>query len=223
MPVGNETNHVIQGLTVDGGLAINGGTTPTYLAGTSSGGLNVNGRSVSRYADLAGSRGLIAENYPAASCVSATVLTSGTIVFTGFYFYKGEVINSIVVPVNTAMASSAGVHKVGIYQPTSTTTATLLMASADQVAVWTTAGLYVTALTSQLVIPADGMYWIGIISVAGTPAAIVRANAALFTGRILNSTPPLAGALAGQTDLVASPTTISQTAGACTCFWYGVQ
>lgn len=223
MPVGNETNHILNGATVDGGLAINGGTTPAYLSSTPTGGLNVNGRSVSRVGDLAGARGMIAENYPAASCVSATVLTSGTIVFTGFYLYKGELISSIVVPVNTAMASSSGVHKVGLYQPTSTTTATLLASSADQVAVWTTAGLYPTAMATPVYVPADGMYWIGIISVAGTPAAITRANAALFTGRSLNSTPPLAAALAGQTDLVTSPTVISGTAGAATCFWYGVQ
>lgn len=83
MPVGNETNHTLDGLTVQGGLAVRGsGSATAYVSANATGGLLVNGLPVAGSSDPLTFSGLLPFAPPRIDILNTTVvdlITAGSI------------------------------------------------------------------------------------------------------------------------------------------------
>jgi hypothetical protein len=208
-PTGNETNHILDGVTVRGGLAIEGaGGLTTYLNRDAA-------AFVAREAVRMRGQGYYAETLQKGSGNTQTVTTSGTTYCVGIGLLAGDVVTNISVLLNTVPVAPT-LTKVGIF----TKAGTLLGASADASAAFATLGLRTTALTSPVTITADDYYYLAFLNVAGTGAALVRGGGGLNINTYNGVSGSFsAGVQTSQSDLGSGAITLG---AAPFYFWFGV-
>lgn len=140
---------------------------------------------------------------------SSTVAPSTGVIYLAKVVIRRPVTaTNIVVFVTSAGATlTSGQNLAGIYS----STGTLLRATADQSAVWTSTGLKTMALTTTIAL-VPGTYYVAILSVGTTPPTLIRSaisgggasgSQAFYNVGATSSTPKSAVTAAGQTTLPA--------------------
>jgi hypothetical protein len=112
-PNGNETNHTLDGLTVRGGLAIEGvGGVKTYLNSDVASGL-------ARQSLAMRNQGVYAETYPVMNSNGQTITTTGTVYGVGIGLLAGDVVTNLTSRVSLAGAT-VSLAKMGLYSKAGT-------------------------------------------------------------------------------------------------------
>lgn len=210
--VGNETNHVIDGLTIRGGLALEGDAgAKTYL--------NRDTASASARAQImARSLGYFSETYQRGSTPTSGLMSDGTVYFCGIPLLAGDVV-STMISTCTVAASGATIAKMGLY----TLGGTLLASCADQSVAFGSSGNKSAAMTTPYLVTTDGMYYAAIFAKVSTTMPTI-ARSGISNNAIANAVTgatAICGVLTGQTDLPASAT-ISVAANTGLHFWLAV-
>lgn len=156
--------------------------------------------------------GLAAWNYdPALAQVGASALTSGTIQFVAVYLPQVVPITGIALRVSTIGATlTANQNLLGLYSYQGSTF-TLISATADQSAVWTSLGnkfANLSTVATGLNGVAPGIMYVGILAVGTTPPIFqgIVPTALVNVGQL---TPRAGAGAAAQTAL---PATVAQAA-----------
>lgn len=113
--------------------------------------------------------GLIAQTFPRYAAAAATVLTSGVAVATMVPLRKGQVITNVSIAINNAAVSQT-LGKVGLYKKDGTRVAV----TASQTTAWESTGIKTIAFTSPYTVPDTDVYYILVLSVAGTGPGLYR-------------------------------------------------
>lgn len=146
-------------------------------------------------------------------------IVSGTCYFQQAYLAAGDVISNGWIAIGAAPVGLT-LGKLALWD---VTTGSLLASTGNQSASWATTGLKAAPLTYA--VPAGGVYYVGLIFVAGTLPSIAVATGIPAATRIgltpgVGSKPILYGSQAGLSD-IPSPLTIA--AGAAPgVFWIGL-
>jgi hypothetical protein len=163
--VGNETNHNLDGLTVRGGLGIEGaGGITAYLSREVAAKLareNAANRAMGYYA----------ETVPCNAAGAASVSISQRVYGVAIGLLAGDVVSNLIVACNVinntatntklALASSGG---------------TILVSSAECSATFGSTGKKVVPMTAPYTVTADGLYYALFLNVASTGASMFRAH-----------------------------------------------
>lgn len=194
-PTGNETNHTLDGLTVRGGLSLEGtGGVSTYLNRDAA-------SDVARRMALMRGLGYYAETYPQVCHSGASLLNSGGCHFVAIGLLAGDVVTSITVQLE-ATGTSITLAKNGLYS----VAGTLLASSASGHASFGTLGKKTLAMTTPYTITTDGMYYVCHIQVAASSAQVMKAAGGLGSSQGVGSGGLVQGFQGGQADLPASAT-----------------
>lgn len=222
MPVGNETNHTVDGLTVQGGLAVRGrGSTVAFLAADGTGGLSVNGSpampsEVLRYRAVMAAQGYYNETLPRNATSNASALITGNGVFVSFGAVAGDTVSAIGMGVNTGV-TAATLLRFGIYDRDGVSKAS----SVDVKAAFTTTGVKTVALSSYTFETTD-LYYVGAIFTGTTGPSLLRATGGGSGQAGVNGAAyGHVGVQTGLADL-PSPATISFAPGSTLQIWYGL-
>lgn len=218
-PTGNEGNHTINGLTVQGGFAIEGPPGQIVYLNEDNAGYTA------RKALMARSQGYYAETNERGSCGGTVIAVTGTVYYMAISLLAGDIVSGYRVMNTVAGSAYSGVGmKFGLYTPAGAA-GTLIVASATG-DVSSTAGLQgaaVGALATPYTVTVDGTYYVAKLEVATTPATTVRSAAALGGGVTANFSGGTAysfGHQTAQTDLPASATLTSSSSSF--SYWVGI-
>lgn len=220
--MGNEANHLIDGLTVTGTLAIRSidDADATLLGVSSDGGLVVNGIGVPSMCWPPKGPGV---EIPSGRMLAtqAFALTSGQARFTQFVAPRNVTVNSIEYECATTAAATVTTIKYGIYSVASNGDITLLAATANDTSLLSVVNTsYPKALASPVTLTAGETYMSAILVVATTMPvvwALASQNAAVFGGSGLYR---LAANKVGETDLQPSYANAQLTASATPIYSY---
>jgi hypothetical protein len=212
-PTGNETNHVMDGLTVRGGLGLEGpGGVVTYLNRDAA-------AAVARQAAVVRGQGFITETFPRCGALSGTISVDGTVYGTAIGLLAGDVITNMTIGINVA-GNTTTIAKLGIYSQTGT----LLCSSADGSAGMGTAGLKTMAMTTPFTVTADGLYYAAWITKASvTLPTPLRGSASLSASNPsagIGAGTPFMVTQTGQTDFPASATLVASVVSL--AYWMGI-
>lgn len=141
--------------------------------------------------------GLLAENYAQAAATNATIFVSQTVYYSLIGLLKGDVVTNVHYAVTVASSSSSNLF-VGLYDSAGNRVAL----SSDLTTTKDAAtGVITAALTAPYTVPADGAYFIAVLSVATTPPTCSRGTGAggLYAG--IGAGARLFGVQTGQTAL----------------------
>lgn len=211
-PTGNESNHILDGLTVRGGLALAGvGGVSTY----------VNSDVVAllaRASVIQRGQALLTETFPRLNAVANTATVSGTAYFVGVGLLAGDLVRRMHVAV-AAGSSAPTLTKCGLYSKTGT----LLASSVDESAAFGTATVKTLAMTTPYTVPTDDIYFACFLNVAGTGANMIRTGININAGSYAAITGGVGvlGNQASQTDLPAAAT-INFASGSPIPYWIGI-
>lgn len=161
-------------------------------------------------------QGLVAQNFDRQVAIGSSIMVSGTVYYMGVPLKAGQSISTISFA-NFTGAASMTLGRVGLYSPSVSTSATLLAQSASITNAWTATGIMTQGLSATYSVTSNGLYYVALIAVAGTPPTAWRGN----TGAGTLTTPVGSGARpnatqSGQTDL---PATATQAATASIAYW----
>jgi hypothetical protein len=118
--------------------------------------------------------GLIAETYPRELMLNQNVSTSGDYRFCAIGLEAGDAISNVLVFVAGA-AAAVTLARAGIYSPS---TLALLASSANQSGLaWGAAGWVAVPLSATWTVPATGVYYVGMLFVAGAGPSMAGAGA----------------------------------------------
>lgn len=163
---------------------------------------------------LLAAQGIKGETLPRAEAQGAFAPAAGDQRASLVGLLAGEVITNLYAHV-TAAGVGVTLAKLGIWD----STGTLLASTADIDTEFTSGtGVKGGALSTPLVVPSDGGYYIGLVSVGGTSATILRASSGI-TGYSAQAAPggvPPSVANTGKTDIGTLTVTASGTAP-----WFG--
>jgi hypothetical protein len=211
-PSGNESNHVFNGATIIGGLAVVGdaGAT-TYLNRDAV-------AHTARQVALMRAQGYYAESSPLNAVANLQTTTgTGVVLYSPIGLLAGDVVSSMQLRCSTLGSGFSGIGmKVGLYSSASA----LLASSADCSTAFGSTGVKTVAMTTPYTITADGAYYCAVLAIASTTPTLIRANVAaaacgIATGGVVSP----GGQQTGQTDLPAAAT-ITFNSG--NVFWFGV-
>jgi hypothetical protein len=163
--VGNELNHTIDGLTVRGGLALEGnGGAATYLSREVAAKLareNAANRAMGYYA----------ETVPCNAAGAASVSISQRVYGVAIGLLAGDVVSNLIVACNV-INNTATLTKLGL----ANSSGTMLAQSAEVSSTFGTTGKKVIAMAAPYTVTADGLYYAVFLNVASTGASLFRAN-----------------------------------------------
>lgn len=163
--VGNELNHVIDGLTVRGGLGLEG------VAGQVSY-LNRDVASMlARQSACMRDLGYYAETGQRVAASASSVTVTQRLYGVSIGLLAGDLVSNLIAACNTAN-NTPTLTKLGLYSQAGV----LLASSADASSAFGSTGLKVTAMTTPYLVPADDMYYAAFLNVATTGAALNRLN-----------------------------------------------
>jgi hypothetical protein len=151
--------------------------------------------------DTLAALGLIAETFPRTSVTATSAHTSGELRFGAIGLEAGDVLSNVIV-FNNAGGVAVTLARAAIYN---VSTLALLASSADQSGLaWGAASWKTLPLSASLTIPATGLYYVGVLFVAGTGPTM--AGAPSLFGADVVSPPNNAVQICGrQTGLAALP------------------
>lgn len=195
-PTGNESSHIFDGVTIRGGLALEGGGGSTYLNRDVAAHL-------ARQIAVMRAQGYFAETFTRAGQFTGTAATSGTVYYTPIGLVAGDVVSSFTSQPNTG-GSVLTLAKVGLYQPTTAGAATLLCSTASDHTNYQSAGVRTTLVTSPYTVLADGGYFIGGLWVGTTGPTLQRCGLAVVSAALAGGVMGGAGIQAAQADLPAT-------------------
>lgn len=204
--VGNESSHIFDGVTVRGGLALEGGGGSTYLSRFAA-------ARTARDAALYAALNLLVETFPYNTAANQTAVTgTQAVMFAPVGFLAGDVITNIVTKVHVA-GNTLTLQKFGIYSKAGV----LLASTADVKANFLTTGIISSALTAPYTILADDGYYLAVLSVGTTTPTLLRTvGQTTVAGSIAGGSVGYGGTQASQSDLPAAATISFTTAST---FW----
>jgi hypothetical protein len=194
MPIGNESNHVMDGLTVRGGLGLtnNLGQVATVDYDRFA--------CMARNAVAMRAQGYYAETYPRGAIAGSTVSVNGTIHFGAVGLLAGDVVTAVSVYVQTLASGFSGTGvTLGLY----TKSGALCASSADAQAAFGSTGMKTTAMTTPYTVPSDDLYYAAILSVASTPPVLLRGSSGISGGGWLAVSPSVYGGFGTDTSEAA--------------------
>lgn len=153
---------------------------------------------------------LLSWNIPLGTLSGSSGPTSGTVVTVKVFLRQPATVTNVCIAIGAAgVTLTAGQNFAGLYD----SSGILLGTTADQSAVWNSAGFKQMALTAP-VVAAAGAYYVGIVSNAATPPTLARGG--IITSSVANANLTASDAAwatgpAGQTTLPASITLASRT------------
>lgn len=203
MPLGNESNHSMDGLTVRGGLAV---------ANNSGGIASVDFdrfAALARQAVVMRAQGYYAETYPRAASLVANGVTSGTLYAMAVGLIAGDVVANMTIGVSTL--GTMTLAKLGLYSKTGNT---LLCSSADASVAFGSTGPKTLAMTTPYTVVADDIYYVGFLAVH-TSLQCYRGSTSTvttFSGGVGNGF-AMQMAQGSQVDLPATATLAVSTSG----------
>lgn len=168
---------------------------------------------VSRVSVAEVAQGLVTETFPRHANASNQAPSSGDLVASMVGLLEGDVVTDVYVIVGTA-ASGLTLAKVGIYD----LNGYLLASSADISASLGTQGMKQLALSAPFHATRQDGYYVGLLQVGTTPAAIRRANSSTFDSSACGTGFRPNGVQSGQTDL-PNPATFGNLGP---FYWFGV-
>jgi hypothetical protein len=211
-PNGNETNHTLDGLTVRGGLAIEGvGGVKTYLNSDVASGL-------ARQSLAMRNQGVYAETYPVMNSNGQTITTTGTVYGVGIGLLAGDVVTNLTSRVSLAGAT-VSLAKMGLYSKAGT----LLCSSASNGTAFETTGVKTLPMTTPYTVPTDDYYFAAFIAVSAVTMPTNWRSATFFTANSyagVGSGQNIAVLQLSQADLPASATFVTSTSAI--SMWIGV-
>lgn len=163
---------------------------------------------------------LLSWNIPLGTLSGSSGPTSGTVVTVKVFLRQPATVTNVCIAIGAAgVTLTAGQNFAGLYD----SSGILLGTTADQSAVWNSAGFKQMALTAP-VVAAAGAYYVGIVSNAATPPTLARGG--IITSSVANANLTASDAAwatgpAGQTTLPASITLASRTLSSLPT-WVGV-
>lgn len=212
MPVGNESSHIFDGVTVRGGLAVTdslGSASVDYTRFAMG----------AREAILRRALGCYAETQPRTVLTGGSTLTvSGTIYGVAVGLLAGDVVSNLSVMVGTLASGFSGAGlRLGLYSKTGVQ----LAASVDSQASFGATGVKTIAMATPYLVVTDDAYYCAIITIATTPPVLFRgfASGNANTAAVGSGIPP-AVVQTAQTDLT-SPATFTATTNSISV-WFGV-
>lgn len=212
MAIGPETNHVIDGLTVTGALAV----------GNSSGG--VAAVDYNRFASLARTTvamktlGYYAETYPKQASANTSALATGILYATSIGLLAGDVVTNLLFEVNTA-GGTLTLFKVALLDKAGNR----LAVSADlQAAGVVATGPKSIAMTTPYTIPADDLYYVAALSVGTTGPSISRGLSKAISSIMPGASYGAIAFVSGQTDIQATNTLVFTGATISLPLWMAV-
>ena len=171
-------------------------------------------------AAVAGDHNLISWNIPIGALSGSSGPTSGTVVTAKLFLRQPATVSNVCIAIGAAgVTLTAGQNFAGIYN----TAGLLLGTTADQSAVWNSAGFKQMALTAPVALAA-GAYYVAILSNAATPPTLARGGtitASVANANLTATDAAWATGPAAQTTLPASITMASRTLSSLTT-WVGV-
>lgn len=200
--VGNETNHVMDGLTVRGGLALEGAAGQVSY-------LNRDVASMlARQSACMRDLGYYAETGMRVAASASSVTITQRVYFVGIGLLAGDVVSNIIVACNT-INNTPTLTRLGLYSQAGA----LLASTADASTPFGSTGLKVTAVTTPYTILTDDLYYLAFLNVAATGAALNRLNGGSSAFQASTGGVVPQGNQDSQSDLPASAT-ITATANA---------
>lgn len=217
MPVGNETAHQIDGLTVQGGLALRNGNDAdvAYIASDLEGGVLLNG--VSPFSLTFPPRGVGVEiPAPRVLCATAVAVTSGTIRWTQFVAPRNAVVSTVEhCTGSTAAGATPTTVKYAVYSVAEDGAVTLLAATANDTTLLAAANTpYPKALSAPVTLAAGSTYAVGLLVVTGAATPTIFGPASLASGQAGTGRFRVAATRGSETDFQASYTNAQLTASA---------
>lgn len=159
--------------------------------------------------------GLLGQNYVREAAQAGTVTTSGTAYFMSLGLRAATVVSSVSAIVSSA-ASGPTLSKYGLYDANGN----LLGSTADLGAAWASTGVKTGALAAAVNIPADGLYYVAILSIASvTQPTFLRDSAQALGAGVVGAGKRPYGNQNGLADL-PNPFTIAGSAPV--AYWVGV-
>lgn len=203
-PTGNETNHSLDGLTVRGGLAIEGTAgIVTYLNRDVA-------ATLARETAMRRAQGVYAETYPAGMTSAQSLMVTGNVYGFAVGLAAGDVVRSISSRCAVA-GTTVSLAKHGLYSKTGA----LLASSASDGTAFESAGVKTLSMSTAYTVLTDDLYYLAIIAVSGvTMPTMFRINAFLGAspmGGVGSGVPPLV-VDASEADLPAAATLIASSA-----------
>lgn len=213
MPLGNESNHTMDGLTVRGGLAV------ADNAGNLASADYARFAMSAREAVLRRALGCYAETQPRTVLTGgSTVTVSGTIYGVAVGLLAGDVVSNISCLVGTLASGFSGA---GLRLALYSRAGVLLASSVDTQATFGSTGVKTTAMTTPYTVTTDDAYYASIISIASVPPALFRGHASGSANTAaVGAGIPLAVVQTAQTDLT-SPATFTATTNSISV-WFGI-
>ena len=197
-PTGNESNHMLDGLTVRGGLALEGtGGVQTYIN------RDVAANGARKMACMRG-MGYWAETCDRQTAVSSAALTSQLVTFSAVGLLAGDVVTNLTVGVGVA-GVSVTMAKIAIYSKTGT----LLASTANLTTTFESTGVKTAAVTTPYTVLTDDLYYAAVLAVTASTIPNLRSgHTATSTGTMaaVGSGVMMCGAMAAQSDMPASAT-----------------
>lgn len=213
MPLGNESNHTMDGLTVRGGLAL----------------ANNNGQiasveydrfaSMARVAVLQRGQGFLAETSPrGAGAFSSTIAITQVLYGMPVGLLAGDIVSNLSIAIQVA-GNTVTLAKLGLYSKIGT----LLASSAESGASFASTGMKTLAMTTPYTVVTDDLYYTAFLAVSAVtmPTPIRTAGNAIASNNAgVGSGFPFQVVQTAQTDLPATATLV--TSGSGISYWIGV-
>lgn len=214
MAIGNESNHVIEGLSVNGAFGVANPSNAAQIASVDYSRMATLVRTTVAMRTL----GYYAETFPQNATANSSALATGILYTTSIGLLAGDVVTNINIRVATA-GSSLTLFKVALLDKNGNR----LAVSADQQSAGAVAvGQKQIAMTTPYTVVADDLYYVAMLSVGTTGPAVVRALSVGTESKVTGSSYANCGFVNAQADIAATNTIVTTGATVMLQLWAAI-